>query len=570
MKKIIMVFIFLSLIVSIYVLTNNTNSKTTTFSFNNKVNKITRKFDSKYNLSTSISNENDSIKKEIIELSKKTTNLLLGDIDSKNETSKHYYNRHKEYLNLAAFKYFPKDKESSSGYDESIDDYKYASISQYFVPAMFNTFNELEIIYNTYGDIRVTINGNMAISMVLLPNVSIKKVNENNPLEYITKKENLVIYYYFLKINNDYKLCYLYGEYGENIQKYFDELASKEKESIKAVSYFYQFDFKKIYNYDKLNMITDDKIKQIYDQNINNLVYLSSYYNTGVVNNANGFIINDGIVVTTWDFFEKSLLYSQNISISDSKLNNYEIDGIITINPSMNIVLIKLKTKTGNIPVIGNSSLLKANDPVFTISSKFGISYLTQKGIIISNDDYLQTSIPLIVNDEGSPLFNANGEIVGINTSKSINTNTSIAINSVILNEIQEKFNKIDFDSIQTISFENLKQDYYLKYNNEKIIKQVPTNKLKKYLKIGNIEKNISLELVKISYDNKTVSFRYKNKIPNFIDTMQFAFTYKKQLIEDGFKEQLASNSKCIYKNKDYQVIITTEFDYLLIVMVKL
>ena len=38
------------------------------------------------------------VKKTIIALSKKTTSLLLGDINSKNETSEHYYNRHTSYM----------------------------------------------------------------------------------------------------------------------------------------------------------------------------------------------------------------------------------------------------------------------------------------------------------------------------------------------------------------------------------------------------------------------------------------------------------------------------------------
>lgn len=572
-KILIGTIVFLVLTTSVYALTNNFNfdSEKLSFSNNSKKDNIVNSFKSEYNLSTAISSKNDEIKKEIVELSKKTTNLLLGDINSKNETSEHYYNRHKEYEELAAYNYFPKDPNSSSGYDESIENYRYVIASELAIPQLFNSFNELGVIYNTYGDIRVTLNGNLAISMVLLPNVKIKEENKDNPEKYDLKQENLVIYYYFIKIDDNYRLCYLYGEYGDTVQQYFDELESKETKNAKAISSSYQSDLSNLYNYDKLNSITDSKLNQIYNQNINNLVYLSSYYNNSVVNNANGFFIGNGIVITTWNFLEKALIDSQYISIQDNKSNFYEVDGIITANPQTDIVLIKLKNKVGRTVNLANSSELKTEDPLITISSKSGVSYIIQKGIVISNDDYIQSSIPLSNNDEGSPLFNGNGQVVGINTSKSTNSSISMAINSEVLKEAKEKFDNIDFDSIQTIKFEKLKEDYYyIKYNNENVINDIPTKVWKDYSKIGNIEKNIKLELVKANYDNNIISLRYKNKISDYINGMQLSVSFKEQLVKDGYKEIFNSSSKCIYQNKKYQVIIMDEFDYLIIVMVKL
>lgn len=575
MKKKILIgtITFLTFTVSVYALTNNFNfdSKKLTFSANSKKDNIVNSFKSEYNLSTSISSENEETKKIIMELSKKTTSLLLGDINSKEETSEHYYNRYKEYQELAAYNYFPKDPNSSSGYDESIENYRYVIASEFAIPQLFNSFNELGIIYNTYGDIRVTLNGNFAISMVLLPNVKIKEENKENPEKYDVKEENLVIYYYFIKIDDTYRLCYLYGEYGDTVQEYFDELESSETKDTKAISSSYQSSLSTLYNFDKLNSITDDKINQIYNQNINNLVYLSSYYNTSVVNNANGFFIANGIVITTWNFLEKALIEAQYISVRDSNANVYEIDGIITVNPETDVVLIKLKNKTESTINLSSSIELKTEDPLITISSKSGVSYIIQKGIVISNDGYIQSLIPLSNNDEGSPILNSDGQVVGMNTSKSTNANISMAINSEVLKEAKEKFDNIDFDSIQTISFEKLKEDYYyLKYNNENVINAIPKRVWKKYSKIGDIENNIKLELVKANYDKGVVSLRYKNKISDYISSMQLAVSYREQLIKDGYQEILNSSSKCIYQNKKYQIIIMNEFDYLIVVMVKL
>lgn len=558
--------------VSVYALSNNFNFDSTklAFSSNSKTSNIVSNFDNSYNLSYSITDENEELKKKITELSKKTTGLLLGDIGSDEESSEHYYNRHKEYQALAAYNYFPKDPNSSSGYDESIENYRYVIASELAIPQLFNSFNELDIIYNSYGDIRITISDNLAISMVLLPDVKIKEENLDNPEKYDYKVENLIIYYYFIKIDDEYRLCYLYGEYGEEVEKYFSELENSESKDMKALVSSYESNLSNLYSYDKLNAISDETLNSIYNKNINNLVYITSYYNNKLINSGNGFFISDGIVITTWSFLEKALMDSQYIAIKDSSFNNYEIDGIITINPESDVVLIKLKSTVGHSVEVGDSDSLRVEDPIITISSKSGISYTIQKGIIISNDGYIQTSIPLSTTDEGSVLLNSLGQVVGINTSKSTNASISMAINSKVLEEIKNKFNNIDFSSIKTISFDKLKENYYLKYNNENVINTISKRVWKKYSKIGDIENNIKLELIKASYKDGIVSLRYKNGLKDYITSIQLSASFREQLINDGYEEVLNSSTKCIYQNKKYQVIVMDEFDYLIVVMVKL
>lgn len=573
MKKIIFaISILLISVVSVYALSNNFSFDSTklTFSSNSKTSDIVSNFNSDYKLSYSVANEDEDLIKKITELSKKTTSLLLGDIGSSSETSEHYYNRHKEYRKLAAYNYFPKDSNSNSGYDETIENYKYAVISEIAIPQVFNSFNELDVVYNSYGDIRVTVSNDLVISMVLLPNVKIKEENKLESEKYDIKEENLVIYYYFIKIDNEYRLCYLYGEYGNEVEKYFTALENNESKNTKALVSSYSSNLSTMYNYDKLNSLKETTINEIYNKNINNLVYITSYYNNKLINSSNGFFINDGIVVTTWSFLEKALIDSQYIVIKDSNYNNYEIEGIITANTESDIVLIKLKNQIGRRIELGDSSNLKTEDPVITISSKTGLSYIIQKGIVVSNSGYIQTSIPLSDTDEGSVLLNSNGKVIGLNTSKTTNASISMAINSKALEEIQNKFNNIKFDSIKTITFEELKENYYLKSNSENVINTISNRMWKRYSSIGDIENSIKLELVKASYKDDVLSLRYKNNISDYISSMMFSGLFKERLINSGYEEILNSNTKCIFQNKKYQIIIMDEFDYLIVVMVKL
>lgn len=549
----------------------NFDSSKLSFSTNSKQSSIADKFDDKYQLSYSLKGEDAETEEEIKELTKKTTYLLLGDFNNENESSEDYYKRHKDYQEMAAYNYFPKDKNSSSGYDETNPLYRYVIASELAIPQLFNSFNELGIIYNSYGDIRVTISGDLVISTLTLPDVKMKEEDKDNSMNYKTIKTNLIIYYYFLKIDGTYRLTYLYGETTDNLSKYFNELEDSETKTTMAIATSYDSNLSSIYNFDKLNALSENDINNIYNSNLKNVVYLRSYYNNKVVSNGNGVFINDGIILTTWSFLEKALINSQYLTIKDNTGITYNLDGIVTANPETDVAVIKLKEKSETCIQLGNKNDIKIEDPAITLSSKSGTGLTIQKGIVIANGDYVQTSIPLTEIDEGSPLFDSKGNLIGVNTSKSINSSISMAINLDVIKEIQDKFNSIEFESIKTISFEDLKNEYYYtKYNEENVVNSISKSKWNKYKKIGNIEETIKLELVKASYKDGIVSLRYKNNISNYISSMQLSVSFKEQLIKDGYEEKMNSSSKCIYENKNYQIIIMDEFDYLIIVMVKL
>ena len=559
--------------VSVYALTNNfsIDSSKLSFSASGKKEIVLDNFNDDYTLTHSISNNNADLEKEITELTKKTTYLLLGDFNNENETSEDYYKRHQEYLEMGAYKSFPRDENSLSGYDESIDNYSYASISEFAVPSMFLKFNELNILYSYYGDIRITVSNNLIISTMSLPKVKMKEENSTNPMKYDIVETNLVITYYFIKIEDEYKLAYLFGESGEELDSYFTELENTETKTTMQVAPSYDSNLRELYDYSKLDALTDNDITKVYNQNQDNIIILNSYYNNYSVATANGFFINDGLVITTWNFIEKSLIEAQYIAIKDNNGNSFEIDGIVTANPNTDIAVIKLKNKLNKKVILGDSTALSVEDPVITISSKTGVGLTTQKGIVLSNDGYIQSAIPLTATDEGSPLFDKNGNVVGINTAKQINSSISLAIRSEALKEVQDKFNTVDFDSIDVISFSKLKEQfYYVKYNDELISNNVPENKWKEYSKIGNVEETIKLELLKASYENGAISLRYKNGISSYISSMQLSGSFKDKLVEQGYEEILSGTKKCIYKNNEYQIIIMDEFDYLIVVMVKL
>ena len=59
----------------------------------------------------------------------------------------------------------------------------------------------------------------------------------------------------------------------------------------------YDSSLKQIYDYSKLNAMTEEKINNIYNSNKSNIVILNSYYNNYSVASANGFFINEGLII---------------------------------------------------------------------------------------------------------------------------------------------------------------------------------------------------------------------------------------------------------------------------------
>ena len=226
-RKIIKIIIPLLLILTIgsisFAKSNGILINDETFSLDRKENNTLLNFDSNFKIEKENNDNNYNLKEEIIELTKKTTYLLLGEANSENESSENYYKRHQDYLNLRYDPEIPKDENSFIGLDENSQEYKDDLLSGISVPGMFLMLSELDVKYSTYGDIRVTITDDInAIGMITLPNVTMKEQDENNPSEYNNIQTNLTMYYYFKKLNNEFKLLYIYGETENDIKEYID------------------------------------------------------------------------------------------------------------------------------------------------------------------------------------------------------------------------------------------------------------------------------------------------------------------------------------------------------------
>ena len=110
-----------------------------------------------------------------------------------------------------------------------------------------------------------------------------------------------------------------------------------------------------------------------------------------------------------------------------------------------------LKVEGDNLPVVklGKSNELKVGEWVFAIGSPFGFDYTVTAGIVsakgrnLPNENYvpfIQTDVAINPGNSGGPLFNMEGEVVGINTAivsdRSANVGIGFAIPSNVVREL--------------------------------------------------------------------------------------------------------------------------------------
>jgi serine protease Do len=138
---------------------------------------------------------------------------------------------------------------------------------------------------------------------------------------------------------------------------------------------------------------------------------------------GSGFIINrEGYIVTNNHVVENAS--DIKVSLSDKE----EFDAkVIGRDPKTDVALIKIDAKK-DLPAValGDSGKLRVGEWVIAIGNPFGLGHTVTTGIVSAKgrtigagpyDDFIQTDASINPGNSGGPLFNMNGEVVGINTA---------------------------------------------------------------------------------------------------------------------------------------------------------
>ena len=422
----------------------------------------------------------------------------------------------------------------------------------------YNLESKFNIKYNELISNEATYNGEY-----IIVNVSLKDATINSGKKY----EEVLVDYYYKKNKEKYELEKVNVKPKEEVSNYIESI-SKDENSDGVVSTKKYASIDPSYDYSSLNSLSKKDLDSIYKANLKNVVIFNTMTGSTITNNATGFFISNGVVATSWSYLQASFMNSSTIAINDINNNFYTCDGVVAIDVSNDIAVLKLNKEVARHVSFGNGNLLKKNDPILSIISKTGFGFTTITGIVSSSGDDIISVLPLSKNDWGSPLIDKNGKVVGINTSRLVNSELSRATNIDGLKKLQSKLMNTKFSDIKFTSIKELKKQYYYKDNNKETVKSsIPEKIWSKYKKIGNIEENIVLDLIKASYYDGILSLRYNNETT--IDNMAYHEAFASQLLKDGYKKEASANDMIIYRKGKTKVVIMSEFNYLIIVIAR-
>ncbi len=139
---------------------------------------------------------------------------------------------------------------------------------------------------------------------------------------------------------------------------------------------------------------------------------------------GSGFLISeDGMIMTAAHVVQEADIIVVNFD------NGQQLEAeVVSSIPSSDVALIKVKSKIENPKIckLGDSNAINTGEPVFVIGAPLGLEHSLSAGHLsgrlkkeqvgggVSEAEFLQTDASINIGNSGGPIFNQNGEVIGI------------------------------------------------------------------------------------------------------------------------------------------------------------
>lgn len=191
-------------------------------------------------------------------------------------------------------------------------------------------------------------------------------------------------------------------------------------------------------------VLTFAEADKIFKENSKAVVVIVAYDEKGApISQGSGFVVRaDGVVVTNYHVISNAV--SIKVKAGDKVL---DVEGLIHADNENDLVILKAKGEKLQTVKIGDSEKVTIGEKVYVISSPKGLENTISDGLlsgirnITSDKKILQISAPVSSGSSGSPVFNKDGEVIGIATfllKEAQNLNFAMPVN-LIKNKIGSK-----------------------------------------------------------------------------------------------------------------------------------
>jgi len=166
---------------------------------------------------------------------------------------------------------------------------------------------------------------------------------------------------------------------------------------------------------------------------------------------GSGFIISaDGHVVTNYHVVKGAT----DVAIKLDDGREFKAD-VMGRDSKTDVALLRMRKAPRNLPVarLGDSDKLKVGDWIIAIGNPFGLGHTVTAGIVSAKerffgagpyDDFIQTDASINPGNSGGPLFNSQGEVVGVSAAiiqggQGIGFAIPINIVKTVVNQLETK-----------------------------------------------------------------------------------------------------------------------------------
>lgn len=170
--------------------------------------------------------------------------------------------------------------------------------------------------------------------------------------------------------------------------------------------------------------------EELFKQAAPSVVLIQVFNSSGTqFGTGSGFIAADGGVVTNYHVIRGA--YSAAARLQDGSTN--PVQGVVGYDPNRDVAVLKVDNLVAEPLPLADSDRVQIGDKVVAIGSPLAIQNTISDGIISGiRSGVLQTSTPISPGSSGGPLFNRQGEVVGITVAQIIgaqNVNFAVPIN---------------------------------------------------------------------------------------------------------------------------------------------
>jgi len=172
---------------------------------------------------------------------------------------------------------------------------------------------------------------------------------------------------------------------------------------------------------------------QIFDDVASSIVVLTTQSAMGG-SLGSGFIVEEnGIIVTNFHVIASA----ENVVVKLKNGRSYPVTGIVDYDPIRDVCVLKIDANNLDVISLGSSDNLIQGQKVLVIGAPLGLEYSISDGLLSGQRDsfgqeVIQFTAPISPGNSGGPLFNIQGQVIGITTFTNVggqNLNFAIPIN---------------------------------------------------------------------------------------------------------------------------------------------